>query len=174
MKKVLLTFLGVFIVFGTLKAFNGGEKRICVQCDVGFRYAIPADSLMDYEVLADVDDEESLLVEYVSGNERIWEDVEERPEFPGGDRALSHYLKQNIRYPKASHDNNSQGRVDVRFVINTDGTIQDVEVVKSSGDYFLDKEAVRLVKSMPKWKPGRINAKPVCVKYVLPVNFRLQ
>ena len=174
MKKVLLTFLGVFIVFGTLKAFNGGEKRNCVQCDVGFRHAIPADSLMDYEVLTDVDDEESLLVEHTSGNERIWEDVEECPEFPGGDRALSHYLLQNIRYPKVSRDNNSQGRVDVRFVINTDGTIQDVEVVKSSGDYFLDKEAVRLVKSMPKWKPGRINAKPVCVRYVLPVNFRLQ
>lgn len=174
MKKVLLTFLGVFIVFGTLKAFNGGEKRNCVQCDVEFRYAIPADSLMDYEVLADVDDEESLLVEHVSGNERIWEDVEECPEFPGGDRALSRYLQQNIRYPKVSRNAGTQGKVFVSFVINTDGGIQDVEILKSSGDYFLDKEAVRLVKSMPKWKPGRINAKPVCVKYVLPVNFGLK
>lgn len=174
MKKVLLTFLGVFIVFGTLKAFNGGEKRNCVQCDVGFRYAIPADSLMDYEVLADVDDEESLLVEHTSGNERIWEDVEECPEFPGGDRALSHYLQQNIRYPKVSRNAGTQGKVFVSFVINIDGSIQDVEILKSSGDMYLDREAVRLVTCMPRWKPGRVNGLPVRVRYVQPVSFRLQ
>lgn len=171
---MFITLFGLFVVFGTLKAFDGVEKRGRVLCGAEFKYTIPSDSLINYEVLADVDDEESLLVEHTSGNERIWENVEECPEFPGGDRGLSHYLEQNIRYPKVSRNAGTQGKVFVSFVINTDGGIQDVEILKSSGDYFLDKEAARLVKSMPNWKPGRINAKPVCVKYVLPINFCLQ
>jgi protein TonB len=73
-----------------------------------------------------------------------------------------------------SRDNNSQGRAFIRFVVNTDGSIQDVQVLKSSGDMYLDKEAVRVVTGMPKWKPGRQSGKAVRVFFTLPVVFKLQ
>lgn len=106
--------------------------------------------------------------------EQIFDVVEEQPEFPGGNQGLMRYLANNLKYPRISRDNNSQGRAFVRFVINIDGSIQDVEILKSSGDMYLDKEAVRLVTSMPRWTPGREKGKAVRVKFVLPVNFRLQ
>ena len=82
-------------------------------------------------------------------------------------------MSNNIKYPRISLDNGSQGRVIVRFTVHSDGSIQDAEVVKSSGDVYLDKEAVRLVEIMPAWKPGYQSGKPVRVKFTLPVNFRL-
>ena len=84
------------------------------------------------------------------------------------------YLKDNINYPRISRENNSQGKAFINFVVNSDGSIQDVEVLKSSSDVYLDKEAVRVVSAMPKWKPGRQQGKTVRVKYTLPVMFRLQ
>ena len=129
----------------------------------------------------DVEIEESELVpvqdasEYADvEEEQIFDVVEELPEFPGGNQGLMRYLAKNLKYPRISRDNNSQGRAFVRFVINIDGSIQDVEILKSSGDMYLDKEAVRLVTSMPRWTPGREKGKAVRVKFVLPVNFRLQ
>ncbi len=100
--------------------------------------------------------------------------LDENPEFPGGMQALMKYLKDNINYPKKSRDNNSQGKTYVNFVINTDGSIQDVEVMKSSGDVYLDKEAVRVVKNMPKWKAGKKNGKAVRTPFILPVIFSLK
>ena len=106
--------------------------------------------------------------------EALADAVEEQPEFPGGMQALMMFLSNNIQYPKVSRDNGSQGKAIVSFTVNTDGTIQDIEIIKSTGDMYLDKEAIRLVGIMPKWKPGRIAGKPVRVKFTLPVNFRLQ
>ena len=100
--------------------------------------------------------------------------VEVQPEFPGGMKALMKYLQENIQYPRISRDNNSQGRALIRFVVRTDGSIDGAEVMKSSGDIYLDKEAVRVVSSMPKWSPGRQQGKAVSVYFVLPVVFRLQ
>jgi protein TonB len=106
--------------------------------------------------------------------EQVFEVVEVAPEFPGGMNGLMIFLRTNIEYPRISRDNNSQGRVLVQFVVNSDGSIQDVEVVRSSGDVYLDNEAVRVVESMPEWKPGMQKGKTVRVKYRLPINFRLQ
>jgi TonB family protein len=107
--------------------------------------------------------------------EEVIYDVAEDPAmFPGGDAALMNFLKKNIKYPRISRDNGSQGIAIVRFVVNTDGSIQNIEVIKSTGDMYLDKEAVRLVEIMPKWTPARQSGKPVRVKYVLPVSFGLQ
>ena len=88
--------------------------------------------------------------------------------------ALMRYLGENIKYPHVSRDNNSQGKTFVKFTVNSDGSIQDAEVIKSSGDVYLDKEALRVIEAMPKWKPGKQRGKPVRVKYTVPVNFRLQ
>ncbi len=100
--------------------------------------------------------------------------VETMPEFPGGQQALFKYLNENVKYPVIAQENGIQGRVICQFVVNKDGAIVDVEVVRSGGDPSLDKEAVRVIKSMPKWNPGKQRGKAVRVKYTVPVNFRLQ
>ena len=100
--------------------------------------------------------------------------VETMPEFPGGQQALFKYLSENVKYPVIAQENGIQGRVICQFVVNKDGSIVEVEVVRSGGDASLDKEAVRGSKSMPKWKPGKQRGKAVRVKYTVPVNFRLQ
>lgn len=100
--------------------------------------------------------------------------VETMPEFPGGQQALFKYLNENVKYPVIAQENGIQGRVICQFVVNKDGAIVDVEVVRSGGDPSLDKEAVRVIKSMPKWNPGKQRGKAVRVKYTVPVNFRLR
>ena len=100
--------------------------------------------------------------------------VETMPEFPGGQQALFKFLGENVKYPVIAQENGIQGRVICQFVVNKDGSIVDVVVVRSSGEPSLDKEALRVINSMPKWKPGKQRGKPVRVKYTVPVNFRLQ
>jgi len=131
-------------------------------------------SVQDMSEYADVEDTDIIFVEEEVEEEKIFDVVEEQPEFPGGTAALMKYFKDNIKYPRVSRDNNSQGKSFVRFTVNTDGSIQDVEVIRTSGDIYLDKEAIRVIEAMPKWKPGRQLGKAVRVKFVLPVNFRLQ
>lgn len=104
---------------------------------------------------------------------KVFDVVEQMPSFPGGQGALMSYLSQNIRYPVVAQENGVQGRVTVSFVVERDGSITDVTVVRSV-DPSLDKEAVRVIKSMPKWNPGKQNGSPVRVKYNVPVSFRLQ
>ena len=99
---------------------------------------------------------------------------ESMPEFPGGQQALFKYLSENVKYPVIAQENGIQGRVICQFVVNKDGSIVDVEVVRSGGDPSLDKEAIRVIKSMPRWKPGKQRGKAVRVKYTVPVNFKLQ
>jgi protein TonB len=99
--------------------------------------------------------------------------VEEMPEFPGGEKALHQYLASSIEYPVIAQENGIQGRVYVKFVVNTDGSITDVEIARGV-DPSLDKEALRVVKNMPKWKPGKQRGKAVRVSYTVPINFVLQ
>jgi protein TonB len=104
---------------------------------------------------------------------KVFDVVEQMPSFPGGPSALMQYLSSNIKYPVVAEENGVQGRVVCTFVVEKDGSITDVRVVKSV-DPSLDKEAVRVVKSMPKWIPGKQNGSAVRVKYTVPVTFRLQ
>ena len=106
-------------------------------------------------------------------DQAIFEVVEEQPEFPGGMEALLKYLAKNINYPESAVDNGIQGKVMVRFVVERDGSVSAVETYKSV-DPALDKEAVRVVKTLPKWKPGRQQGKAVRTRYIVPVVFRLQ
>ncbi len=105
--------------------------------------------------------------------EEIFEIVADMPQFPGGPAALFKYLSKNLKYPPIAQENGVQGRVTVGFVVNKDGSIVDVKVLRGV-DPYLDKEAVRVVKSLPKWKPGMQLGKPVRVRYNVPVMFRLQ
>lgn len=104
----------------------------------------------------------------------IFEIVEQMPEFPdGGMAGLMQYLSKNIKYPTIAQENGTQGRVTVQFVVNKDGSIVDAKVLRGV-DPYLDKEALRVIGTMPKWKPGMQRGKPVRVKYTVPVMFRLQ
>lgn len=105
--------------------------------------------------------------------EKVFDVVEQMPQFPGGDAALFEYLSTHIKYPTIAEENGVQGRVIVTFVVERDGSITDVKVVKSV-DPSLDKEASRVVAGMPKWIPGKQNGSAVRVKYTVPVTFRLQ
>ena len=99
--------------------------------------------------------------------------VEEPTEFPGGNDALNRYLSKSIRYPEAAQQNGIQSRVIIQFVVEKDGSTSHIEVARGV-DPALDKEAVRVVKEMPKWKPGKQRGKPVRTKYTLPVVVCLQ
>lgn len=105
--------------------------------------------------------------------EKIFTAVEESPKFPGGEKEMYNWLSRNIRYPEMAQQNNIQGRVTVQFVVEKDGSIGEVKVVRGK-DPDLDKEAVRVVKSMPKFIPGKMNGQAVRVWYTLPINFKLQ
>ena len=103
---------------------------------------------------------------------RVYEEVEEMPSFPGGPDALMEWLNNNVKYPVQAQENGVQGRVIVSFVVGTDGRIGEAEVARSV-DPYLDREALRVVKSMPRWIPGRQNGECVRVRYNVPIAFRL-
>ena len=105
-------------------------------------------------------------------DDRIFDVVEENAQFPGGDEACMKWLQEHIKYPQICIEQNVQGRVYVGFVVNRDGSIVDVKIIKSP-DNNLSKEAERVVKLMPKWKPAKQGTKTVRSRFNLPVNFRL-
>lgn len=108
----------------------------------------------------------------VDDDDRIYEVVEENAQFPGGDEACMKWLSEHLKYPAICQEQGVQGRVFVSFVVNKDGSIVDVEI-KRSPDNNLSKEAERVVKSMPKWKPARQGNRTVRSRFNLPVMFRL-
>ena len=112
-------------------------------------------------------------VQEVKEESVVFEVVEQMPSFPGGEKALMEFLSKNTKYPSVAEENGIQGRVVCTFVVETNGSITDVKVVRAV-DPALDREAVRVIKSMPKWIPGKQNGKAVRVKYTVPVNFKLQ
>jgi TonB family protein len=108
-----------------------------------------------------------------SSNKKIFTIVEQMPEFPGGAIALRKHIAQQVKYPASAQEAGIQGNVFVSFVINSFGAVSDVKVVKSV-DPALDHEAIRVIYSMPKWKPGFQQGKAVDVAYTMPVEFILQ
>ncbi|RFS21319.1 energy transducer TonB [Chitinophaga silvatica] len=106
--------------------------------------------------------------------EEIFTFVEQPPTFPGGEEALAKYLSKNIRYPRVAQDNGISGTVFVQFVVDSEGNIKDVKTVGAAKGGGLEEEAIRVVKTMPKWKPGKQNSRPVSVQFNLPIRFTLQ
>ena len=106
-------------------------------------------------------------------NQQVFDVVEKMPEYPGGQAALFEYLSTNVKYPVDAEKQKIQGRVLVTFVVNTDGSITDIEVVKKAFP-SLDAEAVRVISGMPKWIPGEQKGQKVRVKYTVPLTFRLK
>ena len=117
--------------------------------------------------------EEQVPNEPVPESKKVYESVEQMPEFPGGVEGLMRYLQQNVQYPPTAIQNNVQGRVIVQFIIDETGQVGDVKVVRSVSEE-VDAEAVRVIKSMPKFEPGRQGGEPVSVWYTLPIAFKMQ
>ena len=105
---------------------------------------------------------------------KVFVAVEVMPQFKGGNKALMEYLMMNVKYPESAAKAKQQGRAVVGFVVRKDGTVSDVHITKSAGYAVLDEEAMRVVKSMPAWEPGKQKGKPVNVKYNVPITFRLK
>lgn len=103
---------------------------------------------------------------------KIYDNADVMPKFPGGQTALMSYLAQNVKYPTIAQENGTQGKVVVQFVVDTDGSLTDIRVI-TSVDPYLDAEALRVIRAMPRWQPGKVNGKPARVKYTVPIMFRL-
>ena len=110
----------------------------------------------------------------IEGEDAIYMVVEKMPEFPGGMEAMWKFLSDHLNYPEEAREKNIEGRSIIQFIVEKDGTISNIEVVRSAGDKSLDKEAVRVIKLMPKWKPGSQRDKIVRCKYTAPVTFKLK
>ena len=106
-------------------------------------------------------------------DQQVFDVVEQMPEYPGGIQALFEYLQQNVKYPEDAEKQKIEGRVIATFVVETDGSINNVEVVKPAFP-SLDAEAVRVLSAMPKWTPGMQSGKVVRVKYTGPINFNMK
>ena len=124
------------------------------------------DPEIDIDIVIEAEEETEPTIEI------IFDIVEEMPEFIGGVEKLYEYLGNNIKYPEQAKDFSIQGKVFVQFVVWKDGTIRDVNVVRGVHP-TLDKEAVRVVKSMPKWTPGKQRGKPVNARFTLPIKFKI-
>ncbi len=125
---------------------------------------IDEDTEVEFEVALEEEETDDAPVFFI---------VEEMPQFPGGDTELRKFIAQSVKYPVIAQENGIQGRVYVQFVVGTDGSVKDVKVARGV-DPNLDKEAIRVVQSMPKWKPGKQRGKAVKVSYTVPINFVLQ
>lgn len=106
-------------------------------------------------------------------NQKVFDVVEQMPEFPGGMEALVKYMAENMKYPEDAKKQLVEGRVLVQFIVETDGSVSNTEVLKRVFP-SLDAEAVRVISGMPKWIPGKQNGKVVRVKYTIPVSFRFK
>lgn len=154
---------------------DGREEKVTRTSDANTKTEKNAD-IPDFAVAAkslEGHDKETRETRLAKPDDKVYDVVEQMPSFPGGPAALLQYLNNNIRYPKVAEANGIQGRVTVQFVVEKDGSISGVKTMKSA-EPSLDHEAERIVKSMPKWNPGKSNGSPVRVKYFVPVVFRLQ
>lgn len=131
--------------------------------------------IMDTEMSQDdiVDFSNMVFEEETRDEGEIFMIVEEMPEFPGGTEALQKYLAQSVRFPVIAQENGIQGRVYIQFVINQNGEVTNATILRGV-DPSLDREALRVVEAMPKWKPGKQRNRPVRVSYTVPINFVLQ
>ena len=164
-KQVSIILLMAFIlpmVLNTAAKVNADDKVmffLLTDQQKEVRDKARAKRLKDYQPQVDAD--------------KVYEEVDQMPEFPGGQSALKKYMSDNVRYPALAAEYGKQGTAIIQFVVNADGSISDVEVVRSASDSSLDKEAIRVVKSMPKWNPGKKYGQNVKVRTKTNVAFRL-
>lgn len=142
------------------------DDKIKIEEDLDIDLESEEETVIEFQDIQMVEEEEE-------ETEQIFMIVEDMPEFPGGEIALRKYIAENIRYPEMAKENDIQGTVYVRFVVTKSGSIGRIEILRGV-DPLLDKEAIRVVKTLPKWKPGKQRGKSVNVSYSMPIKFQLQ
>lgn len=155
---------------------DGREEKVTRTSDADTKTERKNADIPDFAVAAkslEGHDKETGETRLAKPDDKVYDVVEQMPTFPGGPTALMQYISNSTRYPKVAEANGIQGRVTVQFVVEKDGSISGVKTMKSA-EPSLDHEAERIVRSMPKWNPGKSNGSPVRVKYFVPVVFRLQ
>lgn len=155
---------------------DGREEKVTRTSDAATKAERETADIPDFAVAAkslEGHDKETGETRLAKPDDKVYDVVEQMPSFPGGPAALMQYISNSTRYPKVAQANGIQGRVTVQFVVEKDGSISGVRTMKSA-EPSLDHEAERIVRSMPKWNPGKSNGSPVRVKYFVPVVFRLQ
>lgn len=162
----------VYLGSGDTLTCNWGDFRIpqSQSLDIGAGEFSPAEEYRDNGWLSYVNSTDSAWWQQPIDCEQ-YSDVWKNPEFPGGNDALLKWLSENVRYPQIGWTNPPVGKVIVQFLVHKNGSISDVEVVRSSGYDFLDKEALQVIMSMPDWIPGTCNGEPIGMRYVVPINF---
>ena len=167
MKRFSLLF--AFLFFVGVSIFGGNPMQCLVEVKE-IRVA-EVDTVYHDVDFADMDFVDDVMVEEDVQEEEIFIVVSKPASFPGGIKKMYEYLSKNMRYPKASLDKGSRGTTTLRFVVEKDGRITHVEVIRYSGDSYLDKEAIRLASTMPKWQPAEQNGRAVRSYFTLPVKF---
>ena len=128
------------------------------------------EEIVEEEIVEEIIEEP---INNIRNNEPVYVAVEQMPQFPGGEASLMRFLRSNINYPQEAYENGVQGRVIVQFVVQKDGSVGEVKIIRSV-NHDLDKEAIRLCKSIPKFIPGKMNGQAVNVWYTLPITFKIQ
>lgn len=121
----------------------------------------------------DIADLKQVVTQAEPVKEKVFDVVEQMPTYPGGAAELMKYISEHLKYPVVAQENGTQGRVICQFVVGRDGRVRDVTLLRSL-DPYCDKEAIRVIMSLPKWIPGKQNGKAVAVKYTVPIVFKLQ
>jgi protein TonB len=135
-------------------------KRPLYLLILGFFFTIPLQAQIDS--LSQGGDVDALIT-----------NPDKMPEFPEGEKALNDFLRKNIRYPQLAKENNIMGKVIASFIVNTDGSISDIKIVRAIGG-GCDEEVIRVLRLMPNWKPGEVSGRAVKVKYTIPVSFSIK
>ncbi len=161
-----------FTLNGQLKAIRNAESGPKFLSDIGKKVDSLITTLSWKESRELIEEQEPVLQIGLGADKNASMVVKEEPMFPGGDQAMLHYISSNIVYPKAAADNKIQGNVICRFTVDANGKIKNVKVVKSV-EKSLDDEALRVIQSMPTWKPAKENGKPVDAQLNIPVVFTL-
>lgn len=162
MKKTFMNLLaGLFFMAGLVGCGESSKQK---------EEATPEETTEVKQAEAEPRDEQAPVL---PNGEQIFTVVEVMPEYPGGVQELLGFLKNSIQYPKESIDKEEEGRVICAFVVNKDGSLSNFEVLRSVSP-ALDKEAIRVLQTMPSWTPGKQKGNPVAVRYTVPVTFRLK
>ena len=148
-------------------------KLLALLPIVGITLALNAETVNDYVYENSQQQPQKKKVVKKVDNDKVFDVVEEMPRFPGGDEAMMQFIAKNVKYPEEASKKGTAGRVLVQFIVNTDGSVVEPKVVKSV-DPALDAEALRVVKLMPKWTPGKQRGYTVRVKFTIPISFRLK
>ena len=154
---------------------TSNSKRNNTLCDIMKKFFLLLLSICFCAVMfAQSDGVNTTSNDTVVGNDGyICVQYEKWPEFPGGQQEMLKYIQENLIYPKLALKKQIQGRSICQFIVEKDGSISHIQVVRSSGNKSLDRAAIRVIKTMPKWTPGRLQGKIVRTYYTLPVNFRI-